>query len=111
MMKFYNTNVIPLSIVLSLNNRQNTNHFVLKFATSPIVLKASCLMLEIKEFRCYEAKIEESEKTGSLQESKPEVSWVRLPEAAGLFTFLYFCLITSKFLHSPIVFAFDFTSE
>ena len=26
---------------------------------------------------------------------KLEVSWVRLPAAAGLFTFLYFCLITS----------------
>ena len=26
------------------------------------LLRASCLMLEIKEFRCYEAKIEESEK-------------------------------------------------
>ena len=26
------------------------------------VLRASCLMLEIKEFRCYEAKLEESEK-------------------------------------------------
>ena len=28
---------------------------------------------------------------------KPEVSWVRLLAAAGLFTFLYFHLITSKF--------------
>ena len=28
---------------------------------------------------------------------KPEVPWVRLPATAGLFTFLYFCLITSKF--------------
>ena len=26
------------------------------------LLRASCLKLEIKEFRCYEAKIEESEK-------------------------------------------------
>ena len=25
--------------------------------------------------------------------------WVRLPVAASLFTFLYFCLITSKFIH------------
>ena len=30
---------------------------------------------------------------------KPELSWVQLPVAAGLFTFLYFCLITSKFLY------------
>ena len=29
----------------------------------------------------------------------PEVSWVRLPAAAGFFTFLYFRLITSKFIH------------
>ena len=34
--------------------------------------------------------------TGQL---KPEVSWVRLLATAGHFTFLYFCLITSKFLH------------
>ena len=30
---------------------------------------------------------------------KPEVSWVRLPATAGFFTFLYFCLITSKFIY------------
>ena len=30
---------------------------------------------------------------------KLEVSWVRLPAAASLFTFLYFHLLTSKFLH------------
>ena len=30
---------------------------------------------------------------------KPEVSWVWLPVAAGLFTFLYFCLTTSKFIY------------
>ena len=30
--------------------------------TTSIMLRASCLMLEIKEFRCYETKIEESEK-------------------------------------------------
>ena len=29
------------------------------------MLKASCLTLEINEFRCYEVKIEESEKAGS----------------------------------------------
>ena len=31
---------------------------------------------------------------------KLEVSWVWLPAAAGLFTFLYFCLIPSKFICS-----------
>ena len=30
---------------------------------------------------------------------KPEVSWVRLPVAAGLFTFLYFCPITAKLIY------------
>ena len=32
---------------------------------------------------------------------KPRVSWVRLLATAGLFTFLYFHLITSKFLYFP----------
>ena len=32
---------------------------------SLLMLRASCLMLEIKEFRCYEAKIKESEKANS----------------------------------------------
>ena len=30
---------------------------------------------------------------------KPEVSWVRLPATAGFFIFLYFRLITSKFIY------------
>ena len=30
---------------------------------------------------------------------KPEVSWVQLPVTAGFFTFLYFHIITSKFLY------------
>ena len=30
---------------------------------------------------------------------KPEVSWVWLLATAGFFTFLYFCLITSKFIY------------
>ena len=33
-------------------------------------------MLEINEFRCYEAKIEESEKVGSHQESNPGHLWL-----------------------------------
>ena len=36
-----------------------------------VLLRASCLTLEIKEFRCYKAKIEESEKAGSCLESNP----------------------------------------
>ena len=35
------------------------------------MLRAYSLTLEIKEFRCYEAKIEESEKAGSPWESNP----------------------------------------
>ena len=35
------------------------------------MLKVSCLMVEIKEFRCYEVKMEESEKPGSHRESNP----------------------------------------
>ena len=79
--------------------------------TTSIMLRASCLMLKIKEFRCYETKIEESEKDceswwlsgcrGSVAEHrwlKPEMSCVRLPATADLFIFLYFRLITSKFL-------------
>ena len=34
------------------------------------MLRASCLTLELKEFRCYEAKIEEGEKAGSRQGSQ-----------------------------------------
>ena len=43
------------------------------------MLRASCLMLEINEFRCYEAKIEESEKAGSRQESNPGHLWLEPP--------------------------------
>ena len=79
------------------------------------MLKASYLLLEINEFGSYEAKIEESERVhiedcegwwlsgcrGSVAEHwqlNLEVSWVRLPAAAGLFTFLNFRLITFKFI-------------
>ena len=34
---------------------------------------------------------------------KPEVSWVRLPATAGFFTFLYFRVITSKFIYKSAV--------
>ena len=42
-----------------------------------MLLKASCLTLEINEFRCYEAKIEESEK-------KPAVTGNRTQDTSGL---------------------------
>ena len=38
-----------------------------------LIAKILCM---IKEFRCYEAKIEESEKTGSCWESNPEHLWL-----------------------------------
>ena len=41
----------------------------------PPVLRAFCLTLEIKEFRCYEVKIEESEKAS---ESNQEHLWLEL---------------------------------
>ena len=43
------------------------------------MLRASCLTLEINEFKCYEAKIEESEKAGSRQESNPGHPWLEPP--------------------------------
>ena len=61
----------------------------------------------------YEAKVEEHcerivRAGGSLATQaehwrlKPEVSWVQLPSTAGLFTFLYLRLITSKFLYELV---------
>ena len=44
-----------------------------------ILLRASCLKLEINGFRCYKAKIEESEKAGSRQESNPRHFWLEPP--------------------------------
>ena len=38
------------------------------------ILRASCLTLEINEFGCYEAKIEESEKAGSHRELTQDTS-------------------------------------
>ena len=43
------------------------------------LLRVSCLMLEVNEFRYYEAKIEESEKAGSRQESNPGYLWLEPP--------------------------------
>ena len=68
----------------------------------------------IKEFRCYGAKIEKSEKAGSRRESYPGHLWLEPPvlcqpptltilygggssQVSCLFTFFYFRLITSKF--------------
>ena len=53
--------------------RSQVKHFAV-FATISMLAtrlpKASCLMLEIKELRCYEVKIVESEKAGSYGELK-----------------------------------------
>ena len=46
-------------------------------ATELLQMKLQLLIAKmIKEFRCYEAKIEESEKTGSCRESNPEHLWL-----------------------------------
>ena len=42
-------------------------------------LRASCLMLEINEFRCNKAKIEESEKASSHQEMNSGQLWLEPP--------------------------------
>ena len=48
----------------------------------------------------YDTKIEDSEKAGSCWELHPgHLCGGRLPATAGLFTFLYFCLIISKFIY------------
>ena len=53
--------------------RSQVKHFAV-FATISMLAtrlpKASCLTLEIKELRCYEVKIVESEKAGSYGELK-----------------------------------------
>ena len=64
------------------------------------MLTTSCLTLEINEFSCGGWWL--SGCHGSVAEHwrlKPEVSWVRLLVTAGFFTFLYFRLITSKFIY------------
>jgi len=43
------------------------------------MLRVSCLKLEIDEFRCYGAKIEESEKASIHQESNPGHLWLEPP--------------------------------
>ena len=43
------------------------------------LLRASCLTLEIKEFRCYEVKIKASAKAGSCRESNPGHLWLEPP--------------------------------
>ena len=41
-------------------------------------------MLQINEFRCYEAKIEENKKAGSCWEANPGYLWLELPAVAAL---------------------------
>ena len=54
-----------------------------------IMLRASCLTLEINEFRRYEAKIEESEKAGSRRESNPgHLPGVRLRHSVPLVQYI-----------------------
>ena len=44
-----------------------------------LMLRASCLTLQIDEFRCYEAKIEEGGKASSRRESNPGHLWLEPP--------------------------------
>ena len=44
-----------------------------------LMLKASCLTLEINDIRCYEVKIEKSEKAGSDWELNPGHLWLEPP--------------------------------
>ena len=54
--------------------------FTLSKGTELILMfRASCLMLEIDEFRYYEVKIEEGEKASSRRESNPGHLWLELP--------------------------------
>ena len=54
----------------------------------------------VNDLRCYRVKTEDSEKTGSRQESNPgHLCGVQLTATAGLFTFFYFQLVTSKFIY------------
>ena len=67
---------------------------------------ASCLTLEVKEVRCYEMKIEVSEKAGSHHELNPgqPLAWVASPLDSWwlhAFSLPHFHLITS--LHSYLV--------
>ena len=50
-------------------------------------------MFHINEFRCYEVKIEESEKVEVARSRTQDISGLTRPA----FIFLYFCLITFKF--------------
>ena len=58
------------------------------------MLRESGLTLEVNEFRCYEAKTEESVKVSSSQELNLGQTLGSIPTDAGLVTFLYFCFIT-----------------
>ena len=65
---------------------------------SPLEVSAIvALHVTVNEFRCYEVEIEEWEKAISHRQSNPGYLWLEPPV---LCTFLYFCLITSKFISS-----------
>ena len=55
------------------------DYLLMKFCSGKIVkptIMHNKLIITIKEFRCYEAKIEESEKAGSCWESNPGHLWL-----------------------------------
>ena len=69
----------------------------LAWGHSQDMLKASCLMLSVNKGICCERwSLSHRGSVAEHWQLKPAMSWVRLPATAGLFTFLYLRLITSK---------------
>jgi len=63
------------------------------------MLTASCLTLEINEFRSYEAKTKESEKAGSRRESNAGQLWLKRPvvfSVCAIRTLVVFCVVQVK---------------
>ena len=63
------------------------------------LLRASCLPLKIKECRCYEAKIEESEKVGSHLESNLGHLWLAVLCHWPTLTILYMYCMTILYMY------------
>ena len=77
---FFNSETIDLLHTELYPKAKQTNHNCKTVILVPhmvgviiptLLLRAFCLTLEIKEVRCYEMKIEESEKAGSHHELNP----------------------------------------
>ena len=78
--KFWHINNMYRYAIMYRSVSEIVGHFLVFYGKQiSSVLRASCLTLEINEFRCYEAKIEESEKAGSRRESNPGHLWLEPP--------------------------------